>query len=74
MTFLEDHFGRHWWAVEGSETEDAVEVRVECLPGAMAQFVRQYIDRVHVLEPKDVVEQVENALVAEYKAYFHRKV
>lgn len=74
MTFLEDHFGSCWRAVEGTETEDAVEVRVKCLPGAMAQFVRQYIDRVHVLEPQEVVAQVENALTAEYQAYFHRKV
>lgn len=74
MTFLEDHFGSCWRAVEGTETEDAVEVWVKCLPVAMAQFVRQYIDRVRVLEPKDVVEQVENALMAEYQAYFQRKV
>lgn len=74
MTFMEDHFGSCWRAVEGTETENAVEVWVRCLPGAMAQFVRQYIDRVHVLEPKDVVEQVENALMAEYRAYFQRKV
>lgn len=74
MTFMEDHFGSCWRAVEGTETENAVEVWVRCLPVAMAQFVRQYIDRVHVLEPKDVVEQVENALMAEYQAYFQRKV
>lgn len=73
MTFLEDHFGSCWRAVEGTETEDAVEVWVKCLPVAMAQFVRQYIDRVHVLEPEAVVAQVENALMAEYRAYFQRK-
>lgn len=73
MTFLEDHFGPHWRAVYGSENENTVDVWVKCLPGAMTQFVRQYMERVRVLEPEDVAEEVENALKAEYQAYFQKK-
>lgn len=73
MTFMEDHFGGKWSVVNGTETKDTVDVRVNCLPSAMGQFVRQYIDRVRVLDPEDVVKQVEDALEAAYKAYFSKK-
>ena len=53
-----------------AETDEQIEVWVKCLPYAIKLFVRQYIDRVRVLEPVKVAEQVEQALREEFEAYF----
>ena len=70
LTFLQDVFGSNWHPVSGTETDEQIEVWVKCLPYAIKLFVRQYIDRVRVLEPVKVAEQVEQALREEFEAYF----
>lgn len=73
LTFLQDTFGTHWQSISNTETDQALEVWVRCLPSAIAQFVQQYIDRVVVLEPKEVVEEVETTLKQNFEAYFKEK-
>ncbi|MDE6993457.1 MAG: WYL domain-containing protein [Lachnospiraceae bacterium] len=70
MTFLQDHFGTHWRPVVSSETDTALEIWVKCLPSAMALFVRQYMDRVRVLEPEEVAKKVEDTLRRDFQTYF----
>lgn len=70
LTFLQDSFGAHWAPVGGTETDEGLEIWVKCLPGAIVQFVRQYMDRVRVLEPEAVVTEVETALRRAYQSYF----
>lgn len=70
LTILQDAFGSNWRPVSGTETEAQVEVYVKCLPYAIKLFVRQYIDRVRVLEPEDIAREVEDDLKREFQAYF----
>lgn len=70
MTFLQDNFGSYWRPVASSETDTALEIWVKCLPSAMALFVRQYMDRVRVLGPEEVVKKVEDTLRQDFGAYF----
>ena len=73
LTFLQDVFGDSWRPISGTETHEALEVWVRCLPRAMLQFVRQYMDRVRVLEPEETAREVEDALRQDFEAYFQRK-
>ena len=70
LTFLQDLFGDGWRPIQGTETDSALEVWVQCLPSAAAQFAWQYMDRVRVLEPIEVKEQVEQALRKYYDQFF----
>lgn len=47
-----------------------LEIWVKYLPSAMALFVRQYMDRVWVLEPEDVAKKAEDTLRRDFKTYF----
>ena len=69
-TFLQDHFGTHWRPVASSKTDTVLEIWVKYLPSAMALFVRQYMDRVWVLEPEDVAKKAEDTLRRDFKTYF----
>ena len=73
LTFLQDVFGDSWRPISGTETHEALEIWVRCLPRAMLQFVRQYMDRVRVLEPEETAREVEDALRQDFEAYFQRK-
>jgi len=70
LFFLQDTFGNNWEPVSGTETDEQIEVKVTCLPSAIKLFVRRYIDRVRVLGPQDVVEQVEQDLRERFAEYF----
>lgn len=70
LTFLQDNFGKYWEPISQTENDQEVEVWVKCLPGAMVPFVRQYIDRVRVLEPEEVAKKVDAALREDFESYF----
>ncbi len=70
LTFLQDMFGNHWQVTEGTETDSGLTVTVQCLVGAAAQFVWQYMDRVRVLGPQDVKETIEKELREKLEHYF----
>lgn len=62
MTFVHDVFGDGWNVVSGSETDEYIDVIVNCYPHAASQFVWLNIDCVEVLEPLDVKADIENSL------------
>ncbi len=62
LTFLHDVFGDSWNAVGGTETEESIDVIVNCYPHAASQFVWQFIDCVEVIEPLEVKAEIENSL------------
>ncbi len=70
LTFLQDIFGENWNPISRTETNDGVEIEVRCLPSAITQFVRQYMDRVKVLGPEEIKKQVENELRRDFEEYF----
>lgn len=67
LTFLRDIFGDNWEPTSGTETDEQIEVQVQCLPGAAVQFAWQYMDRVRVLEPEEVKKQVRDLLQTYYE-------
>lgn len=75
LTFLHDAFGEvgeNWKPVAGTETDSGLDVEVRCLPSAIAQFARQYLDRVRIVGPEDVKRQAEEELRKDFEQYFER--
>lgn len=70
LTFLHDTFGENWKLVKGTETDSGLEMEVCCLPSAMTQFVRQYMDRVRIVGPEDVKQRAEAELRKNFEQYF----
>jgi hypothetical protein len=71
LTFLQDHFGSNWELV--IDESNYVDVEVECLTYGITVFVRQYIDIVKVIGPKDVKEKVEESLIKSFNCYFEHE-
>lgn len=72
LTFLVDTFGNNWEAESGTETDDIVNVNVRSTVDAITSFVLQYMDRVKVIAPAEVKEQVELNLRQIFEKYFER--
>lgn len=58
FTFLHDWFGNQFVVMKSAEAGPYDIVRVPCSPFGMVNWALQYSDRVEVLEPKSVREQV----------------
>lgn len=70
LTFLHDAFGENWRPVAETETDSGLDVEVRCLPSAMVQFVRQYMDRVRIVGPEEVKRWAEDELRKDFEQYF----
>lgn len=70
LTFLYDAFRGNWRTVR--EDESMVEVQVECLERAMELFMWRYLDRVEVVAPQAVKEQVERTLREKCAGYLNK--
>lgn len=70
FTFLHDIFGENCTSIPSTETDDGIEISVRCLPSGITQFVRQYMDRVRVLGPKEIKRRVEDELQRDFDEYF----
>ncbi len=67
LTFLHDVFGDSWNVVAGTETDEYVNVIVNCYPHAVSQFVWQFIDCVEVIEPLDIKSEIESSLTHRFE-------
>lgn len=70
LTFLQDAFGKNWRPVAGTETDGGLDVEIWCLPSAVTQFVRQYMDRVRIVGPEEVKRRSEEELRKVFEQYF----
>ena len=69
-TFLHDWFGETFRYIGADpEVPDCDLVEVECSPYAMGYWALQYCDRVEVLEPKHVREEIKKKVEDLYKKY-----
>lgn len=66
-TFLYDYFGKNFNVVE--EKDEYALVKVKCLPFGMVNWALQYSDRVEVLEPLLIREQIVNKIQNLNKKY-----
>ena len=66
-TFLYDYFGKNFKVTE--ENEDYALVKVKCSPFGMVNWALQYGDRIEVVEPLSVREQVINKIKNLNKKY-----
>lgn len=73
LTFLHDAFGENITVKKGTESEISVDVEVVCMAKAVETFTWNYIDRVEVVGPADVKEQIEKAHVEKAKTYLRER-
>ncbi len=72
LTIIVDTFGKNWKAEIGTETDEFVNIHVRSTVDAITSFVLQYIDRVKVIAPEAVKDQVEANLRQMFEKYFEK--
>lgn len=72
LTIIADTFGKNWKAEKSTETDEFVNVHVRSTVDAITSFVLQYIDRVKVIAPEVVKDQVDANLRQMFEKYFEK--
>ena len=54
MTLLYDMFGKNWEAIQETENDEYVDVKVRCLLSGIKVFVNQYQDRLQIISCENI--------------------